>query len=179
MTNCEKLRNSIYLVRNSIYLFDLYSKNKNSNLSNFGEAVLSKFDKLYSLENSIRSVYYNAYPMTVYFKIQYLKVHCTFNARSAVKCSLIRVNYQQSGREIWIFKKNVMKIQKRKDRKRERDMMIKKNLCSSIKKCVENQILHIRRQSMRKTLKYYWQKKMFHSHCRIVSTSESIWWIII
>ena len=57
----------------SICLFDLHSKNKNSNLSNFGEAVLLKFDKLYSLENSIRSVYYNAYPMTMYFKIQYLK----------------------------------------------------------------------------------------------------------
>ena len=80
-------------MRNSIYLFDLYSKNKNSNLSNFGEAVLSKFDKLYSLENSIRSVYYNAYPMTVYFKIQYLKVHCTFNARSAVNKSQLSAKW--------------------------------------------------------------------------------------
>ena len=51
----------------SIYLFDCHSKDENGNLSSSGTAVLLKFDLLYSLENYIRSVYYNAYPRTLYF----------------------------------------------------------------------------------------------------------------
>ena len=46
----------------SIYLFDSHSKDEHDNLSSSGTAVLLKFDTLYSLENYIRSVYYNAYP---------------------------------------------------------------------------------------------------------------------
>ena len=41
----------------SIYLFNSHSKDENRNLSSFGTAVLLKFDTLYSLENSIQSVY--------------------------------------------------------------------------------------------------------------------------
>ena len=51
----------------SIYLFDCHSKDENGNLSSSGTAVLLKFDVLYSPENYIRSVYYNAYLRTLYF----------------------------------------------------------------------------------------------------------------
>ena len=61
----------------SIYLFDSDSKDENGNLSSSGTAVLLKFDLLYSLENYIRSVYYNAYPRTLYFQVQFIKVHYT------------------------------------------------------------------------------------------------------
>ena len=72
----------------SIYLFDSHSKDVNGNVSSSGSAVLLKFDTLHSLENDIRSVYFNAYPLTLCFQMQFIKVDCTFNARSAIKCSL-------------------------------------------------------------------------------------------
>ena len=72
----------------SIYLFDSHSKDENGNVSSSGTAVLFKFDTLLSLENYIRSVYYNAYPLTLYFQIQSIKVDCTVNTRTAIKCSL-------------------------------------------------------------------------------------------
>ena len=53
----------------SIYLLDSHSKNENDNLSISGTAVLLKFDSLYSLENYVRLVYYNAYPQTLYFQV--------------------------------------------------------------------------------------------------------------
>ena len=43
-------------------------------------------DTLHSLENYMRSVYYNAYPMTIYFQQQFIKFHCTVTAKSAIKC---------------------------------------------------------------------------------------------
>ena len=61
----------------SMYLFDFHSKDENDNLSSSGTALLLKFDSLYSLENYIRSVYYNAYPRTLYFQVQFIKVHYT------------------------------------------------------------------------------------------------------
>ena len=57
----------------SIYLFDSHSKDVNG-------------DTLHSLENYMRSVYYNAYPMTIYFQQQFIKVQCTVTAKSAIKC---------------------------------------------------------------------------------------------
>ena len=75
-------------VNGSIYLFDSHSQDKNGNLSSSSTAVLLKFDSLYSLENYIRSVYYNAYPRTLYFQVQFIKVHYTVNAKNVIKCSL-------------------------------------------------------------------------------------------
>ena len=72
----------------SVYLFDSHSKDENGNVSSSGTAVLFKFDTLLSLKNYIRSVYYNAYPLTLYFQMQFIKVDCTVNARTAIKCSL-------------------------------------------------------------------------------------------
>ena len=54
---------------NSIYLVDSRSKNENGNLSSSGTVVLLKFDKLYSLENYVRSVYYRTFPLTLYFQV--------------------------------------------------------------------------------------------------------------
>ena len=45
-------------VSDSMYLFDSHSKDENNNLSSSG-TVLPKFDTLHSLENYIRSAYYN------------------------------------------------------------------------------------------------------------------------
>ena len=61
----------------SIYLFDSHGKDENSNLLNSGTAVLPKFDALYLLENYVRSVYYNTFLLTLYFEVQFIKVHCT------------------------------------------------------------------------------------------------------
>ena len=67
---------SLFIVNNYIigiieendskYLFNSHSNNENDNVSSFGAAVL-KFDTLYSLDNYIRSVYYNAYQLPLFF----------------------------------------------------------------------------------------------------------------
>ena len=50
-----------------MYLYDSHSKDENGNLSTSGTATLLKLDALYSLENYIKSTYYNTYPLTLYF----------------------------------------------------------------------------------------------------------------
>ena len=50
----------LFLVNDSIYLFDSHSKDENGIVTSSGTAVLLKFDTLDSLVNYIRSVYYNA-----------------------------------------------------------------------------------------------------------------------
>ena len=52
-----------------MYLFNSHNKDENGSLSSSGRAVLLKFDTLHSLENYIRSFYYSAYPMTLYFQL--------------------------------------------------------------------------------------------------------------
>ena len=49
----------------TINLFDSHSKDENGQLSSSGTAIL-KFDILHSVENYIRFVYYNSYPLTIY-----------------------------------------------------------------------------------------------------------------
>ena len=51
----------------SLYHFHTQSKDESDNFSSSGTAVLLKFDYLFSLENYIRSVYYNIFPLTLYF----------------------------------------------------------------------------------------------------------------
>ena len=72
----------------SIYLFDSRSKDEYENLSTTDTAVLLKFDSLRSLENYVRLVYYNNLPQTLYFQVQYIKVHCCVNTKTAIKCAL-------------------------------------------------------------------------------------------
>ena len=69
----------------SMYPFDSRSKYKSGNLSSSGTAVLLKFKTLHSLENYIKSVYYNAHSVTLYFQVQFIKVHSIVNAKSAIK----------------------------------------------------------------------------------------------
>ena len=72
----------------SIYLFDSHSKDQYGNIPSSGTTVLLKFDTLFSLENYIKSVYYNTYPLTLYFRVQLMKVHCSDNAKNATKSLL-------------------------------------------------------------------------------------------
>ena len=71
-----------------LYLFASHSKDENDNLSSSGTAVLLKFDTLYSQENYVRSVYWNSLPLTLYFQVQFMKVHCTANAKNTIKYEL-------------------------------------------------------------------------------------------
>ena len=57
-------------------------------MSSFGTAVLLKFDPSYSLENCVRPVYYNTFPLTLYFQAQFIKVHCTAIAKNTIKSEL-------------------------------------------------------------------------------------------
>ena len=52
----------------SIYLFDSHCKDEYGNLPSSSTEVLLNFESLNSLENYIKSVYYNSYPHTLYFK---------------------------------------------------------------------------------------------------------------
>ena len=72
----------------SIYLFDSHSKDGNGNLLSTGTAVLLKCDTLYSLENYVTSVYYNVFPLTLYFQVHFIKVHCAAIAKNAIKSEL-------------------------------------------------------------------------------------------
>ena len=48
-----------------VYLFDSHSKDENGNIFSSSTAGLLKFDTLHSLENYIRSFYYNAHPLLI------------------------------------------------------------------------------------------------------------------
>ena len=56
----------------SINLFDSHSKDENGNLSSSGTAVLN-IDTLCSLENCVRLVYYNVFPLTLHFQVSIAK----------------------------------------------------------------------------------------------------------
>ena len=75
-------------VHDFMYLFDSNSKDVIDNLQSSGTAVLLKHDTLCSLENYIRSVYDNTFSLTLYFQMQFVKVHCTANAKNAIKYEL-------------------------------------------------------------------------------------------
>ena len=59
----------------------------------FGTAVFQKFDTLYSLEKYVRLVYYNTFPLTLYFKVQYKIVHCTANGKNGIKYELQKMQF--------------------------------------------------------------------------------------
>ena len=77
----------------STYLFHSHSKDGNGNLSSYSREALLKFNTLYSLESYMQSVYYNAYPPTLNFQMQFIKVQCNANAKNAVKYALKRSEY--------------------------------------------------------------------------------------
>ena len=75
----------LILGTDSICLFDCHSKDEDGNLSGSGTEVLLKFGSLNSLENYIRLVNYNTFLHALYFQVQYIKVHCSVNTKTAVK----------------------------------------------------------------------------------------------
>ena len=51
-------------------------------------AVFLKLDTLHLLGNYLKSVYYNTYPLALYFQVQFTKAHCSLNANNAFTCAL-------------------------------------------------------------------------------------------
>ena len=82
----------------SIYLLDSHSKDGYGNLSSSGTAVLLRFGSLKSLENYIGFIYYNTFPQTLYFQVQFINIHCSAYTKTAIKCALKRSNCPQDGR---------------------------------------------------------------------------------
>ena len=74
----------------SIYVFDLHSKDESDNLSSSGTAVLLKFDTSHSLKTYIYQLI-RMFRQWLYFQLQFIKVYCTVDAKSAIKCSLKKV----------------------------------------------------------------------------------------
>ena len=70
------------------FLFESYSKDEIGIISATGTAVLLNFDSLQPLENYIKIVYYSNYPTTLYIQVQFLKLKCTDNTKSAIKSAL-------------------------------------------------------------------------------------------
>lgn len=58
----------------TVYFFDAHSKNENGNLS--------------SSDTTVQSVYYNAYPLTLYFQVQFRIGQCTVNAKNWRDCQI-------------------------------------------------------------------------------------------
>ena len=72
----------------SVYFFYSDSRHEYGNLSSSGTSVLLKFDYLNSLKSYIRSLYYNTFPQTLYFQVQFIKAQCSANTKTAIKCGL-------------------------------------------------------------------------------------------
>ena len=127
----------------SLYLVDSHIKDEKENLSNFGTTVLLIFDQLYWLENYVRSVCYDVYPVTFYFQVQFIKVQCTVNVKNAIKYALKlkKSDSQQSKKDIQMPRKeNIIAIQEKRLTVKKRYDKNKWSLKQPKKKCVENQI---------------------------------------
>ena len=105
----------------SIYLFDSHSKDENGNLSSFVTAVLLNFDALYSLEKYVRSVCYNTFFLTLYFQVQFIKVHCTAIASYELKKQRLSARPEE---DLLAKKRKYRDNPERKKRQLKRDMMI-------------------------------------------------------
>ena len=142
----------------SIYLFDSHSKDQYGNISSSGTAVLLKFDTLfYSLENYTKSVHYNAYPLTLYFQVQFMKVHCTENAKNAIK-SLLKKERSSARRE------RDLKPRKRKyhdDPEKKRAVRERYDKKETIKQYKKEKY-----QENRK-LNTAYQKEKYHENCEV------------
>ena len=98
------------------------------NLSSSGTAVLLKFDSSNLLENYVRSVYCNTFPQALYFQMEFLKVHCSANTKTAIKCALKKEQLSAGRETVWILKKEkAIMIQGRREVQLKRDLTIKRN----------------------------------------------------
>ena len=94
----------------------------------FGTAVFLKFDTLYSVEKYVRLVYYNTFPLTLYFKVQFKIVHSTANGKNGIKYELQKMQFSaRHKKDLLARKKDIMTILKRKNRQLKRDAMIRAN----------------------------------------------------
>ena len=102
---CQQLYFRPRLENYSLNLFDSHSKDENRNLSSSGTTVPLKFDTLYSLKNHIRSVYYKIFSLTLLFQKQFIKVHCTTNAKNLIKYELKNKWFSRIWEKDWVTKK--------------------------------------------------------------------------
>ena len=109
------------------HLFDFLTKDEYGNLSSSGTAVLLKFDSLNLLENFIRLVYYNTFPQNLFFQVQFIKVHCSVNTKTVIKCALKKEQLSaRQEKDLDIKKVNIM-IQRKNKMELKRDITIKIN----------------------------------------------------
>lgn len=73
LIDCKIILSLIWENDSMIYLLNSHSRYENGNLSSFGTTVLLEFDTLRSLENCIKFVYSNTYPMALSFQLQFIK----------------------------------------------------------------------------------------------------------
>ena len=96
---------------------DSHSKDENHNLSSSATAVRLKYDTCSHLKITFNQIITMLTCKFYTIQVQLIKVACTFNANNTVKYAQRRHNCQESGRQIWMPKKeNTAMIQKRKDR---------------------------------------------------------------
>ena len=109
-------------------------KDENGILSSSGTAVVLTFDTLYLLESYVRKFYYNIFPLTLYFQVQFIKVHCTVNANKSIKYKLKKKRLSARWEKDLLVKKHIMTIKERKNRQLKRDIIIRVNLEDGIAK---------------------------------------------
>ena len=128
----------------SIYLLDSHSKDGHGNLSSSGTAVLLRFGSLKSLENYIGFIYYNTFPQTLYFQVQFINIHCSANTKTAIKCAL-KKEQLSARREIDLDtkkRKYYNDPQKKRDAAKEIYNNKKESIKQSIKKANIWKIMH-------------------------------------
>ena len=69
----------------------------------------------------------NRFPLNLYFQVQFVKAHCTPNARNIIKYELKEQLLAREENDLLAKKKNIIAIQIRKDRQLKRDIMIRTN----------------------------------------------------
>ena len=83
---------------------------------------------MFSLENYLKSVYYNTYPLMLYFQVQFMKVHYTENTKNAIKSLLRKERFSSRWeRDLNARKRNYHDDSgKKKEKQLEKDIMIKR-----------------------------------------------------
>ena len=109
------------------YLSDSHSKDEYCNLSSSGTTILLKFNSLHSVENYIKYVYHNTYLLTLYFQVEYIKVHCSPSAKNVTKCALKKAWLLARWKKDLNARKRISCGSREKNKQLKRDIIIKKN----------------------------------------------------
>ena len=109
------------------YLSDYHSKDVYCNLSSSGTTILLKFNSLHSVENYIKYVYHNTYLLTLYFQVEYIKVHCSPSAENVTKCALKKAWLLARWKKDLNARKRISCWSREKNKQLKRDIIIKKN----------------------------------------------------